>query len=121
MTIAVYVLSFICAALIMYLAARWLYQKDEEAEDRKRAAIQLASKLESLGLKRIPAFLISYAVSDWSQCAMDLKHLAELFLSGETAVMEEFRLVFDRVLDVKLKSEDGRALLAAKLAEATKL
>jgi len=46
--------------------------------------------------------------------------ISELFLAGDEPLLAEVDTVFRNVLDAKLKTEEGRALVAAKLAEATK-
>ncbi len=46
--------------------------------------------------------------------------MSELFLAGDEPVLAEVDTVFRNVLDAKLKTDEGRAFIAAKLAEATK-
>ena len=46
--------------------------------------------------------------------------LSRLFLSGEEHVVKEFQHVFERVLEAKLRSKEGRTYVAAKLAELDK-
>ena len=46
--------------------------------------------------------------------------LARLFLDGEEHVVKEFKHVFDRVLEAKLQTAEGRAYIAAKLSETAK-
>jgi len=110
-TLAILVLGGVCA----FLAGKWLFTKDTEAEARKRAAIKVASTMEAMGLVRVPKMLECYAVNDWSGLAHEIKLMAELAVN-EKALLAEFDVTFARVLDMKLRSEEGRALLAAKLA-----
>jgi len=110
-TLAILVLGGVCA----FLAGKWLFTKDSEAEARKRAAIKVASTMEAMGLVRLPKLLECYAVNDWSGLAHEIKLMAELAVN-EKALLAEFDVTFSRVLDMKLRSEEGRALLAAKLA-----
>ncbi len=107
-------------ALVGFLGAKWLFKKDTEIENRRRGAARLAAVLKAYGLVRIPEFLIDYSVGDYSGMAEKIKSLAEVFLAGEEPVVKEFDAVFDRVLIEKLKTEAGRALIAAKLSDATK-
>lgn len=107
-------------ALVGFLGAKWLFKKDTEVENRRRGAARLAACLKAYGLVRIPEFLIDYSVGDYSGMAEKIKGLAEMFLAGEEAVVKEFDAVYDRVLVEKLKTEAGRALIASKLADATK-
>jgi len=112
----------LCAllAVVAYLVVAWLFKKDTEIENRRRAAAQLAGKLQSYGLVKTPAFLIDYSVGDYSGMAEKIKALVETFLSGDEAVTKEFESVFAKCLDAKLASESGRALIAAKLTDAVK-
>jgi hypothetical protein len=113
-TIAIVVLSGVTA----FFVGKWLYSKDEAAEDHKRAAIRVSSLLTSMGLVRLPRVLECYAVNDWSQLAVELKMFAELALD-EKAVAAEFESVFKNVLAKKSATAEGRAYIAAVLTEAT--
>ncbi len=100
-----------------YAGVKKLVKKDTEVEDRRRGAANLAGVLKSTGLKKIPDFLISYSVGDYSGMANDIKDLAKLFLDGEAAVLAEFKDVFTNLLEAKLGNEEGRAFIAARLAD----
>jgi hypothetical protein len=52
--------------------------------------------------------------------ATKIHNLAELFLGGEAHVLAEFDDVYQNVLAAHLKTDAGRALLAAKLQDAVK-
>lgn len=110
----------VLVAIIGWLGAKWLFQKDTEVEDRRRGAAKLAGALQAYGLTKIPDFLVAYSVGDYSGMAMKIKALAEMFMQGEAGVIAEFDQVFDKVLAEKLKSEAGRAFIAAKLADVVK-
>lgn len=103
-----------------FVIGKWAFKKDTEIEDRRRAAAKLAGVLAKYGLIKTPEFLIDYSVGDYSGMTQKLKALVELFLNGEEAVVKEFEQVFDNVLVARLKSEAGRALIAAKLADSAK-
>lgn len=120
MTIFNCVLIVLLCCVVGYSVAKWLFAKDEEVEDRRRAAAKLASILSGLGLTKTPEFLIDYSVGDYSGMTVRLKNLVDLFLNGEEAVTAEFAKVFDNVLAAKLKTEAGRAFIAAKLSDAAK-
>ena len=116
--VTIAVLSFILAVGAAYAAGCWLFKKDVEMENRRRAAGKLAAKLQEFGLKKIPDFLIDYSVGDYATMAKKLHDLAELFLSGEAHVLAEFDDVYQNVLAAHLNTAAGRALLAAKLQDA---
>jgi hypothetical protein len=107
-------------AVVGWLGAKWIFQKDTEVEDRRRGAVKLAGSLKAYGLTKIPDFLSDYAVGDYSGMAMKIKALADMFMQGEAGVITEFNQVFDKVLGEKLKSEAGRAFIAAKLSDVVK-
>ncbi len=111
----------LCVPLLSYFIVKWLFSKDTEIENRRRAAAKLAGKLQAIGLKRTPEFLIDYSVGDYSGMANKIHALAELFQSGDEPVLAEVDTVFRTVLDSKLKTEEGRAFISAKLAEAAKV
>ncbi len=110
----------LCVPPLAYFIVKWLFTKDTEIENRRRAAAKLAAKLQEVGLRKLPDFLIDYSVGDYSGMANKIHMLAELVLSGEAPLLAEVDSVFRNVLDAKLKTDEGRAFLAAKLAEATK-
>jgi len=111
-TLAIIVL----AGVVAFLAGKWLFTRDTEAEARKRSAIKVSALLTSLGLVRLPRILEAYAVNDWSGLAHEVKTFAELALDPK-AVAAEFDATFLRVLETKLSTDEGRALLSAKLAD----
>lgn len=119
-TIVIILLSSVLAGIVLYALVRWLFKKDTEIENRRRAAAELAAVLVKLGLKRIPKFLIDYSVGDYSGMAYSIVELAKLFLGDPAAVVAEFADVFENVLTAKLKTETGRAYVAAKLSDAVK-
>jgi len=108
-------------AAVGFLGAKWLFKKDTEIENRRRGAARLAASLKAYGLVKIPEFLIDYSVGDYSGMAEKMKSLAEMFMSGESAVVSELDAVYERVLAEKLKTEAGRALVASKLSDAKKV
>lgn len=112
--------TLLCVLLVAagYAGTRWLFAKDTEIEERRRAAAKLAGTLSNLGLRKTPEFLVDYSVGDYSGMTKKIADLARLFNDGEDAVVAEFSQVFDNVLKAKLKDEAGRALIAAKLADA---
>ena len=63
--------------VVAWLAAKWLFKKDTEIENRRRAAGQLAAKLREMGFTELPEFFIDYSVGDYSGMAYKLKAVAE--------------------------------------------
>jgi hypothetical protein len=116
-TLELTLLCIVCAGVALALG-KLAFKKDTEIENRRRGAGQLAISLGKYGLKRIPAFLIDYSVGDYSGCGKKIKELAELFLSGEEAIVKEFDEVFKTVLFNKMQTAEGRAFVQAVLKEA---
>ena len=116
------IVGVISTALLVIVAGfaivRWLFRVDTKIENRRRGASRLAGLLSSYGLKYTPEFLVDYSVGDYSGMRDKIVRLAELFLRGEAAVVEEFEKVFENVLIAKLKTEAGRIFIQAKLLDA---
>jgi hypothetical protein len=115
------ILLCLCLPALAYFGVKWLFQRDTDVENRRRAAAKLAAKLQEAGLKKVPDFLVDYSVGDYSGMANKMRTLAELFLAGEDPVLAEVESVFSNLLTAKLQTEEGRAFIAAKLAEVTKV
>lgn len=113
---------FMCVAIALTagIVVKWLFKKDTEIENRRRSAAKLAGELTALGLVRLPEILVDYSVGDYSGVGKHVHDFIELLKGDKNAVLKEFSEVFDRLLYVKLQTEDGRALIAAKLEDATK-
>jgi hypothetical protein len=107
-------------AVVGFVVGKWLFQKDESIEDRRRVMLKLANVLSGLGLVKIPEFLIDYGVGDYSGMLQKGKAVIDTFASGEEAVLKEFSKIFENVLTAQLKTDAGRALIAAKLTDAVK-
>jgi hypothetical protein len=114
-----YVLGAALAAVLAYGAGNWLFKKDTEVENQRRAANKLAGVLRSQGLEKVPAFLEDYGVGDYSGMATRIKNLVELF-GDPDSVIKEFSKVFENVLKAKLADPAGRALIQAQLAATEK-
>jgi hypothetical protein len=112
------VLSCVIAAGLTYGLVRFMFRVDERVEDFKRNMIKLSGKLQALGLVKIPELLIDIAVNDISAVVHKVGDTVRLFLDGDDAVLKEFSQVFDRLLVAQLKTEAGRAYVAAKLSDA---
>ncbi len=110
-------LSGLCA----WLAAKWLFKKDTEIENRRKAAAELAASLKALGFVRLPVLFLNYAVGDYSGMAQQIIDMAKTLAGGEKSVMAECADVFKTLLDVNLRTPEGRELVRVNLAEADKV
>jgi len=119
-TLSMVLLTVVVAAVGVW-AGRQLFKRgyefDTRVEDRRRAAAKLAGVLSQHGLVKIPDLLIDYSVGDYSGMGEHVIDVTKMFLAGERAVLDEFEKVFTNVLDAKLGTDEGRAYIAARLAE----
>jgi hypothetical protein len=99
-------------------AGRWLYQKDTEVEDRRRAALKTAEALRGKGLTSVSAFFEDYAVGDYSGMAKKLKDTA-ITLANSASLQGEFAVVFEKLLAEKLADPAEAAKLADKAVKAS--
>ena len=110
-------LSGLCA----WLAAKWLFKKDTEIENRRKASAELAASLKARGFVRLPVLFLNYAVGDYSGMAQQIIDMAKTLAGGEKSVMAECADVFKTLLDVNLRTPEGRELVRVNLAEADKV
>lgn len=98
-----------------YVGGRFLYKKDTEKEERRRAAFKAAAGLQAQGLTVLPAFLEDYAVGDYSGMAKKLRDAASV-LSNPAASQAEFANVFNKLLQAKLNDPAELAKIAEAVA-----
>lgn len=96
-----------------------LFSVDTALVARRRAASSLAGTLKTYGLERIPAILNDYSVADYVGMYDKIHEFAVVTGASEKAVLDEFEQVFTNVLNAKLATPEGRALIAAKVAGST--
>jgi hypothetical protein len=93
-----------------------LFAKQEQLIDEKKAALSLAVVLRANGLKLLPQVLEDFAVGNVADLFIQLKNLAVIAKSGNDAIEKDLEQVYERVLDAKLKTPEGLALIKAKVA-----
>ena len=108
-----------CACL--WLAAKWLFKKDTEIENRRRAAGQLAATLKGMGFVELPELFIDYSVGDYSGLGSKIKAIAQKMMSGEKAVLAEIGDVFDTLLKLKMMTTEGRMMVRSELEATEKM
>jgi len=122
MLVSIYHLIIVAlAGICAWLAGKWFFKKDTEVENRRRAAGHLAAELKALGFRELPEYFIDYSVGDYSSMLHKLAELARIFMAGEAAVLTELDDVFVKLLDIKLKTDDGRKFVRIKLEAAERL
>lgn len=110
------IIIVVLIGICVWLAAKWLFKKDTEIENRRRAAGQLAATLTGMGFKELPGFFLDYSVGDYSGMFYKLTEVGKKLMGGEKAVLAELEDVFVNLLDIKLNTPEGRAQVKAKLA-----
>ena len=119
--LTIIILSTVLALLGMYLVGKWAFTKDQEFEDKvQRPAMHISRVLSAMGLIRLPKIMECVAIKDFSGLYQEIRDFSKLLIGGEAAVVAEFDQVFKNVLTKKLALPDGRAMVAALLADATK-
>jgi hypothetical protein len=111
------VVIVVLIGVCIWLATKWLFQKDTEIENRRREAGRLAASLSKLGFRELPEFFIDYSVGDYSGMAWKLGSVAQKLAGGEKAVLAELEDVFRKLLDINLNTPEGRMLVKSRLAE----
>jgi len=109
-----------CIVVGKYLGT-WLFGAKKEVSGIKRAAQSLSISLREAGLKRIPAMLDEFVVGDADDLFNGLKDLALVLKAGNESIVKELDATFDRCLNAKLSTPEGRALVEAKLNDAKKV
>jgi len=116
-------MNAVAVSVVVTVAAYFIGMRiirfDTRVEKRRRAAQKLAIKLGTLGLVKIPEALGDYSIGDYSEMGEKFIDIVKLFCSGEEAILAEFAQIFSNLLRAKLTSEEGRAYVAAMLADAT--
>lgn len=120
LTLSNLIIIALCA-LCAWLAAKWLFKKDTEIENRRKSAAELAATLKAMGFVRLPELFINYSVGDYSGMARQIADVAKTLAGGEKAVLAECAAVFSTLLDVNLRTPEGREVVRMRLAEADKL
>jgi hypothetical protein len=119
--IALILVCAVAALVVGKAGGQWLFGAKKDLTKSRRAAQTLAIALREAGLRKIPVALEQYAVGDLPDLLEGIQDLATLVKSGSGPIMQELEKTFENALNVKLQSPEGRALIAAKLAEAVKI
>ena len=120
LTIVVWVLVGLAALLVgVEISKKWLARKQKPVKETgtKRPFQPLAMSLRNLG-HDVPKLLVEYEIGGIVAMMKSLDEMQAVAKQGNDALMGELDGVFERVLDVKLGTPEGRALVKAKLEAA---
>lgn len=90
----------------LFALGRWLFRKDTEIENRRRAAGLTAAELKKRGVQHIPELLIDYSVGDYSGMLARVSAACEMI--GDPARCDAF-------FNEQLLSQIGPAMSNAAL------
>lgn len=108
------VLASVCL-VVGRVVGKKLFGVKKDLSILKRSAQTLAIQLRDMGLKRLPAILEEFVITDVDALLQSIKELAAVVKGGNEAIVKELDGTFERMLDTKLRSPEGRALLKSKL------
>ncbi len=115
-SVVIVILVVLTCVLVGREIGKWLFGKNEDLLAKKRAAQVLAVKLRDAGLKLLPALLEDFAVGDVNDLLEKIHDLSRLVESGNDAIEKELESTYENVLDKKLATPEGMALVKAKIA-----
>jgi len=115
-TVVIWILAAIACVLVGREIGKWLFGKNETLTAKKRSAQVLAIKLRAAGLKLLPSLLEDFAVGDVNDLLQKIHDTAKLVESGNDAIEKELESTYESVLDKKLATPEGMALVKAKIA-----
>ena len=116
-TVVIWILAAVVAVLVGREVGKRLFDVNAKLMAKKRAAQVLAAKLRDNGLKLLPSLLEDFAVGDVEDMVEKIHDVAKLVESGSDAIEKELEQTYENVLDRKLATPEGLALIKAKIAE----
>ena len=114
--LVIWILAILCAIFVGREIGRWLFGENTKLQTRKREAQVLAGKLRAAGLKWIPSLLEDFAVGDLQDMFEKIHDLSKVAEAGSDAIEKELEGTYERVLDAKLQTPEGLAVVKAKIA-----
>ncbi len=99
------------------VVGKWFFGVDAKLKERKRAALKLAIALREYGMRLLPSCLEAYAVFDVPEMIEKMREAETLIDAGPDSILKELDATYDRVLDKKLSTPEGRSLMKAKIAD----
>jgi hypothetical protein len=97
---------------------KWVQPKAEKLQEVKKDALELAIQLRANGLRVFPSMIEALVLGDAMDLVKKVHDFSQVAKNGNEAIVKELNATFDRVLEEKLKSPEGRAVIAARLQEA---
>lgn len=115
--VVIWILSACVSLFVGFEVVKWALGANKKLEAKKRSAQALAAKLRDAGLKLIPQLLDDFVIGDWQDAADRIHEFARLVeVGGDAAITKELDGTFSNMLDAKLATPEGLALIQAKIA-----
>ncbi|MGD0900452.1 MAG: hypothetical protein ABR915_21680 [Thermoguttaceae bacterium] len=115
-TVVLLILVALVCVLLGREAGKYLFGVNEKLVEKKRAAQALAIRLRAAGLTLLPKLLEDFVVGDVSDLLTKIHDLAKLVEAGNDAIEKDLEATYENVLDTKLATPEGMALIKAKIA-----
>ena len=105
----------LCVVLGVFLGKK-LFPKVAKVSTIKRDALKLANALRSFGLVMMPNALDDMVIGDAGDLIARIHDVAQVIEAGSDMIMKELEGTYERVLEKKLATPEGLALIKAKVA-----
>jgi hypothetical protein len=115
-TVVLLILVALVCVLLGREAGKYLFGVNEKLVEKKRAAQALAIRLRAAGLTLFPKLLEDFVVGDVSDLLTKIHDLAKLVEAGNDTIEKDLEATYENVLDKKLATPEGMALIKAKIA-----
>jgi hypothetical protein len=94
---------------------KWLFGKNAKLEQYRKAALRLSIAMREFGLTWLPQPFEDFAIGNGDDLIEKMHDMFKLVESGTDAIMQDLEATFERVLDKKLSTPEGLALIKAKI------
>ena len=121
MSVLMWVLVVLGCVLVGTEAGKLLFVGNDKLASKKRAIQSLSVALREIGMRIIPDALDEFVIADANGLLEKLHDLSTVLKAGNETMIKEVQATFDSMLNKKLSTPEGRALIEAKLAEAKKI
>lgn len=121
MSMIMWVLAVLGCVLLGIEGGKLLFTGNEKLAAQKRALQQLSIKLREFGLRIIPDALDEFVLTDTHSLVEKLHDLSLMVKGGDQAMIKELEATYESILNKKLLTPEGLALIKAKVAEAEKI
>jgi|WetSurMetagenome_2_1015567.scaffolds.fasta_scaffold66345_2 hypothetical protein len=98
-----------------------LFKGQKGVTGLRKATQDLAIAMRAHGLTKVPEVLEAVTVGDVDDLLNAIQNAATIVRSGNAAIIAELEGTFDKMLNMKLSTPEGRAAMKARLEAAEKI